>query len=187
MGLQASAGQSQSLAFSDVPIIALERGSIWNGDLVTDSELGRDWATAGVEFSHYNLYPREDAKCLVISLRDLQRISYQNRLLRRWFESYATLFNNHRRDSVYTILQFLCKPDFQSKTSGYMKEIIRAMDAGEQRWKEALKRYEGEIMEDAMDFDAVRQLEEKIAKRKASEKKEIDVGEKTAGLKGVLM
>ncbi|CAD7923875.1 unnamed protein product [Amoebophrya sp. A120] len=180
VGLQAS---GQSLAFSDVPIISLEKGSIWNGDLVMADEEDRDWCT-GVEFSHYNMYPRADAKCLVMSIRELQRISYNNRLLRRWFESYATLFQNNRRDSVYEILSYLCKPDFQSKTSGYMKEIIRSMDYGEVRWKGILKKYEAEILEDALDFDAVRKLEENIAKKKG-ERKEIDLEKERGGMKAL--
>ncbi|CAD7953194.1 unnamed protein product [Amoebophrya sp. A25] len=159
----------QSLAFSDVPVMALEKGSMWNADLVTDFEDNRDWCN-GVEFTHYNMYPRDDGKCLIIPIRELQKVAYKNRLLRRWFESYSTLFRNQKRDSVYQIIAYLCKPDFQSKTSGYMKEIIRSMDEGEKRWKEALRKYEVEILEDAVDFDTVRQLEESLAAKQAEEK-----------------
>ncbi len=50
---------------------------------------------------------------------------------------------------MYQILAYLCKPDFQAKTSGYMKEIIRTLDEGEEAWKKQVRKFELEILEEA--------------------------------------
>ncbi len=84
------------MAFADVPIIALTKGSMWNADLVLGDESGREWCSH-VEFTHYNLYPREDAKCIVIAIKDLLKVTIANKLLRRWMESWGTMFRHNRR------------------------------------------------------------------------------------------
>lgn len=117
------------LAFSDVPVIMLKKGSMWNVDLVMPEYdmLGnlesRKWVE-NVEFSHYNIYPREDAKCILVPMRDAQKFVMNNNLTKRWFSTYAKLFHTTKRISVFSIVQLLCKPDFVAKTSGYMKEIL---------------------------------------------------------------
>ena len=69
---------------------------MWNADLINGSEAMRDWCT-GVEFSHYNLYPRDDGKCLVVPLRDCLRYSWLNKHFKRWIDMYSSLFRNNKR------------------------------------------------------------------------------------------
>jgi len=137
----------EALGFSDVPIISLSRGSMWNADLVMSTEEERDWCQ-GVEFSHHRLYPREESKCLVVSLRDLTNFSYSNKTMRRAMDAYAKLFRHQRKTSIYHVLACLCKPDFQAKVSGYMKQIMSTLDSAEVAWQKALIKYEKEVHED---------------------------------------
>lgn len=104
----------EPLAFSDVPIITLTKGAMWNGDLVLGTEEEREWCNA-VHFSHHNLYPRGESKCLIVSLKEMTKFCFSNKTMRRAMDTYAKIFRHQRRTSVYHVLSYLCKPDFQSK------------------------------------------------------------------------
>merc|ERR1712194_970756 len=143
----------EPLAFSDVPIISLSRGSMWNADLVLSTESERDWCT-GVEFSRHNLYPRsEGGKCLVVNLKALTNFCWHCKTMRRAMDAYLKVFRNHRRSSVYQVISTICKPDFQAKVSGYMKDIIQTIDEAEGSWPRQLRKFEVELLEDINNAD----------------------------------
>lgn len=73
--------------------MSLKRGSMWNTDLVSPEYdafgnlMSREYVE-GVEFSHFNIYPKGQSKCLMISLRDMNKFCWQHKLLRRWIDNY---------------------------------------------------------------------------------------------------